>query len=69
MKRNDPATFQRAVTFDLALRQGGKKLPGVTGDCFVHRSFKPLGEVTFQHEDQIDFQFGMDNECEGLCGV
>ena len=33
---------------------------------FMHRSLKPIDEVQFTNEDQIDM-FG--NECEGMCGV
>jgi hypothetical protein len=67
VKRKDPATFQRAVAFDASLRTG--KLPGVTGDAYVHRSFIPLSKVDLRssaERGQMDL-FG--NECEGMCGV
>jgi len=69
MKRNDPETFQRAIEFDAALRDGDRRLPGVTGRVYVHRSFKPLSDIVFVDDKQGDFDFGFDNECEGMCGV
>jgi hypothetical protein len=67
MKRDQPEDFAAAVLFDKELREG--KLPGVTGDAYVHRSFVPLSEVNFDRaykDDQRDL-FG--NECTGMCGV
>lgn len=71
MKRDDPATFARAVEFDKKIRQG--KLPGVTGDVYLHRSFLPLAEAvdrkeSIVQEDLFD-PYGMVNECSGMCGV
>jgi len=71
MKQSDPATFARAVEFDERLRDG--KLPGVTGDAYVHRSFIPLGMVDLTSAEENGqmglFGDGLINECEGLCGV
>lgn len=71
MKRDDPATFARAVEFDKKIREG--KLPGVTGDVYLHRSFLPLDEAVERkecivQEDLFD-PYGMVNECSGMCGV
>jgi hypothetical protein len=36
---------------------------------FLHRSCKPISEIDFDQEDkQGDFFYGMQNECEGMCG-
>ena len=66
MKKYLPDEWKDAVEFDNELRKG--KLPGVTGDAFLHRRMLPLEQaVALDHdEDQMDF-FG--NECEGMCGV
>lgn len=60
MRKNDWIDWQRAIEFDLAIRKVG----GMRGDTFTHRSCKQLSEAIL--EDQPDL-FG--NECEGLCGV
>lgn len=66
MRDRYPEEWADAVQFDRTLRTG--KLPGVTGDAYLHRRMMPLPDaVDSTHDpDQIDL-FG--NECEGLCGV
>jgi len=65
LKANHPVDFDRAVRFDLKVRNlkhRGAELP-----VYVHRSCQPLDQVDFDPmRDQIDM-FG--NECEGMCGV
>lgn len=67
MKRDAPDVFERAVEFDRAIRAAA--LRGVQGQCYLHSSLVPLGEVKFKKsaEEQLDFGFG--EECEGMCGV
>ena len=71
VKETDPETFARAVAFDHAIRRG--KLPGVTGDVFLHRSFIPLEEAIKTDADtgqeRLFDPYGFENECEGMCGV
>lgn len=70
MKKDAPGEFVKAVAFDHALREG--KMPGVTGDCYVHRSFVPLDEVdlsTAEDRGQLTLFGEFTSECEGLCGV
>ena len=62
LKNNHPLEWDRAVQFD----QDFRSIPGVRGECFVHRSLVPLDQVRFRHEHQASM-FG--NECEGMCGV
>lgn len=64
LKTEDRESFDAAVKFDVAIRRG---IHGVKGECFVHRSLKPLGDINFSPDDD-QLEFGMMNECEGLCG-
>lgn len=71
MKRNDPRAWEDAVDFDRQIRladEAGsttrKKLGGLP---FIHRSMKPLGEVSLQ-TDADQWRFGFANECDGMCG-
>ena len=52
------------VEFDKAIR----KLGGVKGDLFLHRSCKPLDEVDFFTLENAG-QMSLLDECEGYCGV
>lgn len=69
MRDKYPEEFADAVEFDHNLRKG--KLPGVTGDAYVHRKYLPLAEaVEATHtEDQLDFLDDFGEECEGMCGL
>jgi len=64
--RQDPESWQDAITMDELLRKSGGKM---IGQQFMHRSCQPLAEVdlsTAEDHGQVDM-FG--NECEGMCGV
>tara|TARA_Y100000310_G_scaffold326284_1_gene390998 strand:+ start:3602 stop:4462 length:861 start_codon:yes stop_codon:yes gene_type:complete len=75
MKRHLPEEWAGAVAFDTALRADPeKKLPGVTGEAYLHRRCLPLEEAVIPEmkkeaaeEDQYTLAFG--EECEGMCGV
>jgi hypothetical protein len=42
---------------------------GMKSQIFLHRSCKSVNEIDFDQEDkQGDFFYGMQNECEGMCG-
>ena len=72
MQRTDPETFARACDFDDALRANGGRLPGVTGEAYVHRSFMPLRMVdltTAEDHGQGRLFPELIEECEGMCGV
>lgn len=62
LKNNYNDEFLEAVDFDKSIR----RLPKINGDCYLHRSLKPLDEVDFDNENQPDL-FG--NECEGACAL
>ena len=43
---------------------------GMKSQIFLHRSCKSVNEIDFEQEDkQGDFFYGMENECEGMCGI
>jgi len=62
MKINDPQSWQDAIEVDRKIRE----LPRFRGQAFLHRSCRPLEEVEFK--EQIDIDMFM-NECEGMCGL
>lgn len=64
MKTTDPKSWQEAVEFDAAIR----KLPGLIGECYLHRSCTPLPEVHLSGDGQMELQLWSD-ECEGICGT
>ena len=64
LKKENGEGWKRAVEIDYKMRE--RKDISLKNDVFLHRSCKPIDEVVFQHEDQIDM-FG--NECEGHCGL
>lgn len=69
MKKNHPDEWADVLAFDTALRKDGRKIPGVTGDAYIHRKMLPLEEAVVAagyDPDQIDL---FEQECEGMCGV
>lgn len=65
MRRNDPASWQEAVTFDRAIRNG---LGRLKSQVFLVPSCLPLEDAVAEE----DLQYELDlwpNECEGMCGV
>jgi len=65
LKQNEPQTFERAVDFDLAIR----KMTGINGDAFLHRSLTPLSEINFDKRTTEPNQLSLLDECDGMCGV
>ncbi len=65
MRDNDPRAWADAVAIDKAIREQGP-LRGMRVLQYMHRSLKPLDEVEFAADSQINL---FDNECEGICGV
>lgn len=60
-----PDEWAAAVEFDRAIR----RLPGMDGECFVHRARVPLSEVDLTEPDADQLGEGFGGECEGLCGT
>ena len=47
-----------------------KKTTGMNSQMFLHRSCKPIDQVNLDEANkQLDFLYGMENECEGMCGI
>lgn len=71
MKRNAPADFERACQYDESIRESSVRM----GDSanlpqFISHEMIPLREVDLSKEDRkAAIDFGMNNECEGMCGV
>ncbi len=65
MEATAPEDFEEACLFDEAIRPG---LPGVEGECYVHRSLIPLRDRPFAlaHTDQISLPLGADCDSCGL---
>jgi hypothetical protein len=41
----------------------------VEDELYLHRKCIPIDEINFDEEDkQADLFYGMENECEGMCG-
>ena len=76
IKNGDPEEWKEVVEMDRAIRNQERfkeknKDQEVIDEIFLHRSCKPIDEVDFENEknkDQLDFEFGILNECEGMCG-
>ncbi len=64
LRSNYPKEWNQAVKFDHAIRD--MSMSGVRRPVFLHRTLRPLDEVTFRGESQIDL---FEEECEGVCGV
>lgn len=71
MKEKDPESWEDAVDFDRRIREVGLK--GLEGVPYLHRSLQPLDEVdlsTAEDRGQLPlFDDGMQEECEGMCGL
>ena len=65
IKENNPKVFNIAVKIDKSVRNC-MEIRKDNNPAYLHKSMKPLNEVIFKHEDQVDM-FG--NECEGHCGL
>ena len=60
MKQTNPEGFADAVRVEAEINEKHAQ------QRFLHRSRKPLDQVTFDNEHQLAL---FENECEGVCGV
>tara|TARA_R100000234_G_C4963523_1_gene162866 strand:- start:41 stop:865 length:825 start_codon:yes stop_codon:yes gene_type:complete len=70
--KNNPKEWQEVIELDKKLRSGLLGTRPDENEFFIHRSRQPLEEVNLDDEynsGQLGFDFGMDEECEGMCGV
>jgi len=66
MQVEHPEEFEDAVDFDRKIR----KMKGMRGDVYLHRSCKPLDEIDFRSEEERgQLTFGFEEECLGMCGM
>ena len=61
LKEKHPDEFAKAIEIDEKIRI----YPKMNEECFLHRSRKPLKDVNFSKDSQLEI-FG---ECEGYCGI
>jgi len=57
--------WRDAVEMDRAVR----KMHGMDGAAFLHRSLKPLEDVDLRTDEEQGQMTMWNNECEGMCGV
>jgi hypothetical protein len=72
--KRDPKQWADAVEFDRAVRgfapNGPARLHGVDGAVFLHRSLLPLDQAPIDLDPQQQgIDWGMEQECAGICGV
>lgn len=70
MRDNRPQEWTRRIEFDHGIRNRERQRQRATvhAQPFLHRQCVPLEQANLDDE-QGEFAFGMENECEGLCGV
>lgn len=71
IRNNDPVGWARAIQIDEALRSGARAAEGTTKTMYLHRSCVPLAVADLDEvESQADiYFFGLNAECEGMCGL
>lgn len=72
MKEKDPVSFAKACEFDESMRRhqaANKGAAGITGQLFVHRSFKPLREAVFTDKERGIIELSFQDECDGICNT
>ena len=67
MKENDPVSFQDAVNVEWAMQNVPQSRGALTGTAYLHKARVPLNEIEFNVQGPGDD--GMQEECEGLCGI
>ena len=61
--------FDKAVELEQSIQSIQSKYKTSKQIPFIHRSCKPLGEIDFNADTQMDMFPDMIDECEGYCGV
>lgn len=74
LRDDEPVEFARAVEFERQLQDGKLKSEtnhSVPSVPYLHRSCVPLDMVDLSTPEERgqEVLFGLDNECEGMCGV
>jgi 3'-phosphoadenosine 5'-phosphosulfate sulfotransferase (PAPS reductase)/FAD synthetase len=72
MRDERPSEWHDAIDFDNAIRDRDRERQRERATehsmPYLHRSCRPLDQA-YLDDDQYEFAFGMENECEGMCGV
>jgi len=71
LKETDSEGWARAVEIDSGLRRPGAAVNRkLYQKLYLHKSCRPLAEIDFENRQTgFDFGIGLENECEGGCGV
>lgn len=71
LKADEPDGFERAVKYEIELQKSMAQISRLDGVPYLHNSRRLLTDVDFSEPqtDQMQFEFGIQNECEGMCGV
>ncbi len=64
MKEEEPDQFQKAVEYEKQYQEQTRSI--LEGMPYLHNSLKPLDQIDFTSQRQIDL---FNNECEGMCGI
>lgn len=67
LKDHDPDGWQQAVQMDADLREAREAL-GLRGMPFLHRSLRPLDQVSFRQDSDRRTADLFGDECHGVCG-
>lgn len=72
MRDNRPDEWADRVAFDHEIRDRDRDRQATRRTLhatpYLHRSCKPMDQANLD-DDQGEFAYGMENECEGMCGV
>lgn len=71
LRAEEPEAFAEAVRFDAALRNTTREVSDFSGTLYLTDALVPLRELDLDDtsSDQRELWEGMNNECEGMCGV
>jgi hypothetical protein len=64
LKEEEPDQFQKAVEYEKKYQEQTRSI--LEGVPYLHNSLKPLDEIDFNSNRQVDL---FNNECEGMCGI
>jgi len=65
-----PEDWAKAVALDEALRAGDKPIAGLETHAYVLRNRTPLRDYNpLAQTDLFEWDGGLDNDCDGVCGV
>ena len=70
LQTEEPEAFQQAVEFEREIQRVKARTDNMNSTPFLHRSCKPLGTIDFRSDierGQGVFEWGFEEECEGMC--